>query len=248
VQKDIAPKEFKAPPELVPTSETSTGHRRPSDASLLSTGSPKQDGLLSSTPNSFVDRLRRGSTLLSDTFPTNPTTEDLVYTTLRHPCISPHHSNFTSYPPALFQAGECELLVDEIVATAHKYALHNPGQSKVRCEVFHNLTHVPQAYPGSAGGAVALRNIGRFVRNLFNEEDGSKHVHEADPHILRSLALGKDAGDVEVFYGGFGEVDEVEDEVQRTEAELEMLKERVEEEIPSAMDEDEEDHWIPGAI
>ncbi len=113
---------------------------------------------------------------------------------------------------------------------------------------------MPQAYPGSKGGAVALRNIGRFVRNLFAEDEGKeKHVHEEDCHILRSLALGKDAGDVEVFYGGFdegadGEEFYEQEELVLTEAELEKLREQVREGIPDGMDDDEADHWIPGAI
>ncbi|KAI9028403.1 Alpha/Beta hydrolase protein [Hyaloraphidium curvatum] len=183
--------------------------------------------------------------------PAEPTVEDLVYNAIRHPCVSPYHGSFEGMPPALFQAGECELLVDEIVATAHKYALQNPGASKVRCEIFHDLTHVPHAYPGSRGGAAALRNIGRFVRNLFSD---APHEMEEDPHVLRRLALGKEAGDVEVFYGGFGEADDDEEEVEEPEIEmgevpLEKLGELAEGRIPEGW-ESQEDEWerIPGAI
>lgn len=275
VPTDKLSKEVKPPPELIPSAAAGQGHRRDSVASNNSnnnnrrisdpplrevpmSNNGRRSSILSSW-SSFMEeptfsRARSGSFSV----PAEPTKEDLVYTALRHPCFSPYHGSFEGLPPALFQAGECELLVDEIVAAAHKYAAQNPGEGKVRCEIFHDLTHVPHAYPGSRGGAVALRNIGRFVRNLFSEDDAAKHVHEEDPHILRSLELGKEAGDVEVFYGNFDEeqedgdelLEEEEDQVKLSESDLEKLRQLGKGVIPEDLAEESDlDHdFIPGAI
>ncbi|KZT72905.1 hypothetical protein DAEQUDRAFT_762704 [Daedalea quercina L-15889] len=63
---------------------------------------------------------------------------------LTHPYASPLFGDFKGLPPMLIQAGECEVLRDEITLLAHKAKL---AGVEVRHELYEDAVHVFQALP-----------------------------------------------------------------------------------------------------
>ncbi|KAH9837277.1 lipase/ esterase [Rhodofomes roseus] len=63
---------------------------------------------------------------------------------LTHPYASPLFGDFRGLPPMLIQAGECEVLRDEITLLAHKAKL---AGVEVRHELYEDAVHVFQALP-----------------------------------------------------------------------------------------------------
>jgi hypothetical protein len=82
---------------------------------------------------------------------------------LTHPYASPLFGDFTGLPPLLIQAGEAEVLRDEITLLAHK-ATH--AGVKVRHEIYEDAVHVFQAFPFLDASTRAFESVREFVSDL----------------------------------------------------------------------------------
>ncbi|GAA6044130.1 hypothetical protein JCM8097_004724 [Rhodosporidiobolus ruineniae] len=85
------------------------------------------------TPNSEDDHLHPVKCLLGDS----------IDQYLLHPYVSPLFGDYTGLPPMLIQAGDAEVLRDEITLMAHKASL---AGVKVEHEIFEDCVHVFQAF------------------------------------------------------------------------------------------------------
>ncbi|PFH52271.1 hypothetical protein AMATHDRAFT_140379 [Amanita thiersii Skay4041] len=83
---------------------------------------------------------------------------------LTHPYASPLFGDFTGLPPLLIQAGDAEVLRDEITLLAHKATL--AGVS-VRHELYEDAIHVFQAYPFLLATRRSFMSMRNFVRNIL---------------------------------------------------------------------------------
>jgi hypothetical protein len=82
---------------------------------------------------------------------------------LTHPYASPLFGDFTGLPPMLIQAGEAEVLRDEITLLAHKA---KAAGVQVRHEIYEDAVHVFQAFPFLEATTRAFECIRDFVRGL----------------------------------------------------------------------------------
>ncbi|KAJ3044092.1 hypothetical protein HDV00_003196 [Rhizophlyctis rosea] len=103
---------------------------------------------------------------------------------VRHPLVSPIFAeDLEGLPPILVQSGQCEVLVDESLALAHKYDMHNVGKegnkgSYIRHEMYPEMGHVFQLVPWVPASKLAMKNVGRFLDSL--ENGGSRVVGEEE--------------------------------------------------------------------
>ena len=79
---------------------------------------------------------------------------------MTHPYASPLFGDFTGLPPMLVQAGDCEVLRDEVTLLAHKATL--AGVDVVH-EVYEDAVHVFQLYPFLEQSRKAFRACRKFV-------------------------------------------------------------------------------------
>ncbi|KAK2461449.1 hypothetical protein APHAL10511_005912 [Amanita phalloides] len=83
---------------------------------------------------------------------------------LMHPYASPLFGDFTGLPPLLIQAGDAEVLRDEITLLAHKATL---AGVPVRHELYEDAIHVFQAYPFLVATRRSFMSMRDFVRNIL---------------------------------------------------------------------------------
>ncbi|PCH34152.1 hypothetical protein WOLCODRAFT_113251 [Wolfiporia cocos MD-104 SS10] len=83
---------------------------------------------------------------------------------LTHPYASPLFGDFTGLPPLLIQAGECEVLRDEITLLAHKATL---AGVEVRHELYEDMVHVFQTLPFLDAAQHAFASCRDFVKNFL---------------------------------------------------------------------------------
>ncbi|THH13492.1 hypothetical protein EW146_g6728 [Bondarzewia mesenterica] len=83
---------------------------------------------------------------------------------LTHPYASPLFGDVSGLPPILIQAGEAEVLRDEITLFAHKATL---AGVKVQHELYEDATHVFQAFPFIDASHEAFLSCRDFVRNIL---------------------------------------------------------------------------------
>ncbi|KAJ3807298.1 Alpha/Beta hydrolase protein [Lentinula aff. lateritia] len=83
---------------------------------------------------------------------------------MTHPYASPLFGDFTGLPPLLIQAGDSEVLRDEITLLAHKASL---AGVEVRHELFQDAIHVFQLYPFLDATSRSFSSIRDFVRKLL---------------------------------------------------------------------------------
>ncbi|TBU37593.1 Alpha/Beta hydrolase protein [Dichomitus squalens] len=79
---------------------------------------------------------------------------------LTHPYASPLFGDFKGLPPLLIQAGEAEVLRDEITLLAHKASL---AGVEVRYELYEDMVHVFQSLPFLEAAEYAFRSCAEFV-------------------------------------------------------------------------------------
>ncbi|MFZ6181946.1 alpha/beta hydrolase [Nannocystis pusilla] len=80
----------------------------------------------------------------------------------RHPLISPIHADMRGLPPILIQVGTREVLHDDAIRLAERV---RAGQGRVELEVWDDMIHVFQVFPGLLPEARrAIRRIGEFLR------------------------------------------------------------------------------------
>ncbi|KAJ3778258.1 Alpha/Beta hydrolase protein [Lentinula raphanica] len=80
---------------------------------------------------------------------------------MTHPYASPLFGDFTGLPPLLIQAGDSEVLRDEITLLAHKASL---AGVEVRHELYEDAIHVFQLYPFLGATSRSFASIREFVR------------------------------------------------------------------------------------
>lgn len=83
---------------------------------------------------------------------------------LTHPYASPLFGDFKGFPPMLIQAGECEVLRDEITLLAHKAKLVGV---EVRHELYEDAVHVFQALPFLETAQLAFSSCRDFVLHFL---------------------------------------------------------------------------------
>ncbi|EAU92583.1 esterase [Coprinopsis cinerea okayama7 len=83
---------------------------------------------------------------------------------LTHPYASPLFGDMTGLPPLLIQAGEAEVLRDEITLLAHKATL---AGVQVYHELYEDCIHVFQAYPFLDASKQAFGSIRHFVKHVL---------------------------------------------------------------------------------
>ncbi|KAI0307957.1 Alpha/Beta hydrolase protein [Multifurca ochricompacta] len=83
---------------------------------------------------------------------------------LTHPYASPLFGDFTGLPPMLIQAGESEVLRDEVTLLAHKATLTGV---QVMHELYEDAIHVFQAFPFLEASHHAFSSCRAFVRHGF---------------------------------------------------------------------------------
>lgn len=83
---------------------------------------------------------------------------------LTHPYASPLFGDFTGLPPLLVQAGEAEVLRDEITLFAHKATL---AGVQVQHELFEDAVHVFQTFPFLEMTREAFLSCRNFVRHVL---------------------------------------------------------------------------------
>ena len=80
---------------------------------------------------------------------------------LCHPYVSPLFGDFSGLPPLLIQAGEAEVLRDEITLLAHKASL---AGVPIEHEIFEDCVHVFQAFLFLEASRKALQSQRQFVK------------------------------------------------------------------------------------
>ncbi|KAF8808071.1 alpha/beta-hydrolase [Phlegmacium glaucopus] len=83
---------------------------------------------------------------------------------LTHPYASPLFGDFKDLPPLLIQAGDAEVLRDEIILLAHKATL---AGVQVRHELYEDAIHVFQAYPFLDASRRSFESMRNFVREML---------------------------------------------------------------------------------
>ncbi|KAH6917059.1 esterase [Coprinopsis sp. MPI-PUGE-AT-0042] len=83
---------------------------------------------------------------------------------LTHPYASPLFGDMSGLPPLLIQAGEAEVLRDEITLLAHKATL---AGVEVIHELYEDCIHVFQAYPFLDASKQAFGSIRNFVKHVL---------------------------------------------------------------------------------
>ncbi|KAF9454211.1 alpha/beta-hydrolase [Macrolepiota fuliginosa MF-IS2] len=83
---------------------------------------------------------------------------------LTHPYASPLFGSFEGLPPFLIQAGDAEVLRDEITLLSHKASL---AGVLVRHEVYDDAVHVFQAWPCLSATRRAYDSMRNFVHNVL---------------------------------------------------------------------------------
>lgn len=103
---------------------------------------------------------------------------------LAHPYASPLFGDFTGLPPLLIQAGESEVLRDEITLLAHKATL---AGVQVMHELYEDAIHVFQAFPFLEASQHAFSSCRAFVRHGFAFAQ-PQDPHPLDDHTEAGLA------------------------------------------------------------
>ncbi|KAF9055922.1 Alpha/Beta hydrolase protein [Panaeolus papilionaceus] len=86
---------------------------------------------------------------------------------LTHPYASPLFGDFKGLPPLLIQAGDAEVLRDEIGLLAHKATLSGV---EVRHELYDDAIHVFQAYPFLEASKKSFESMRYFVKNVLPQK------------------------------------------------------------------------------
>ncbi|KAJ6520091.1 Alpha/Beta hydrolase protein [Mycena sanguinolenta] len=140
---------------------------------------------------------------------------------LTHPYASPLFGDFTGLPPLLIQAGDAEVLRDEIALLAHKATV---AGVEVRHELYEDAVHIFQMYPFLDSAHRAFMSMHEFGRAVLQGRTagaaGTALGAEAEAGLAREI----DTADATVVRGDGVEsamVKEDLEEEERTESEPE---------------------------
>ncbi|KAI7951699.1 hypothetical protein MJO28_007383 [Puccinia striiformis f. sp. tritici] len=97
---------------------------------------------------------------------------------ITHPYVSPLFGDMHGLPPLLIQAGDAEVLRDEITLLAHKASLHGV---KVTHEIYEDCVHVFQAFLFLESSTKALQSMRHYIRHVLPKIDRlSDHQQSSD--------------------------------------------------------------------
>ncbi|KAI7952507.1 hypothetical protein MJO29_008138 [Puccinia striiformis f. sp. tritici] len=97
---------------------------------------------------------------------------------ITHPYVSPLFGDMHGLPPLLIQAGDAEVLRDEITLLAHKASLHGV---KVIHEIYEDCVHVFQAFLFLESSTKALQSMRHYIRHVLPKIDRlSDHQPSSD--------------------------------------------------------------------
>ncbi|KAJ7170138.1 Alpha/Beta hydrolase protein [Mycena filopes] len=150
---------------------------------------------------------------------------DQVEQYLTHPYASPLFGDFKGIPPLLIQAGDAEVLRDEIALLAHKATL---AGVEVRHELYEDAVHIFQTYPFLDSAHRAFMSMHEFVRAMVVPAHLGPLGAKAEAGLEREI----DTADATVVRG-----DGVESE---------SFKEDLEEEERTESEPEEEEEASPG--
>jgi len=100
-----------------------------------------------------------------------------IHKYLTHPYVSPLFGDFAGLPPLLIQAGDAEVLRDEITLLAHKASLAGVA---VEHELFEDQVHVFQAFLFLPASRQAFQSHRKFVRHTLPRLARSKPSRKVD--------------------------------------------------------------------
>ncbi|KAJ7492363.1 Alpha/Beta hydrolase protein [Mycena latifolia] len=139
---------------------------------------------------------------------------DQVEQYLTHPYASPLFGDFKGLPPMLIQAGDAEVLRDEIALLAHKATLAGVD---VRHELYEDAVHIFQTYPFLDSAHRAFASMHDFARAFRPQAALGARVEEGLEHEI-------DTADATVVRGDGVESETVKEDLEeeeRTESEPE---------------------------
>ncbi|KNZ49980.1 uncharacterized protein VP01_465g3 [Puccinia sorghi] len=90
--------------------------------------------------------------------------DDGIKKWITHPYASPLFGDMHGLPPLLIQAGDAEVLRDEITLLAHKASLHGV---KVIHEIYEDCVHVFQAFLFLESSTKALQSMRNYIRHVL---------------------------------------------------------------------------------
>ncbi|PLW50168.1 hypothetical protein PCASD_01867 [Puccinia coronata f. sp. avenae] len=90
--------------------------------------------------------------------------DDGIKKWITHPYASPLFGDMHGLPPLLIQAGDAEVLRDEITLLAHKASLHGV---KVMHEIYEDCVHVFQAFLFLESSTKALQSMRNYIRHVL---------------------------------------------------------------------------------
>ncbi|KAI5481625.1 esterase / lipase [Pseudohyphozyma bogoriensis] len=102
---------------------------------------------------------------------------DNIHQYLTHPYVSPLFGDFTGLPPLLIQAGDAEVLRDEITLLAHKASL---AGVRVEHELFEDSVHVFQMFLFLEASRKAFQSQRQFVKYKLPSHQKLRAVQSAD--------------------------------------------------------------------
>ncbi|KAJ7651687.1 Alpha/Beta hydrolase protein [Mycena polygramma] len=146
---------------------------------------------------------------------------DQVEQYLTHPYASPLFGDFTGLPPMLIQAGDAEVLRDEIALLAHKATL---AGVEVRHELYEDAVHIFQTYPFLDSAHRAFMSMHDFVRTILPQLLHGRGAVALGAQAEEGLELEIDTPDAAVVRGDgvlSEAVKEDLEEEERTESEPE---------------------------
>ncbi|KAJ2475645.1 hypothetical protein IWW56_005323 [Coemansia sp. RSA 2131] len=99
--------------------------------------------------------------------PGRPLSPEMI-TEMAHPLVSPVYADFAEFPPTLIQAGEKEIIVDEISQLYENIAAHNPGAKRGRYvyECYADMIHVFHQFLDLPDAQYAIAKAGEFIKAL----------------------------------------------------------------------------------
>jgi hypothetical protein len=139
---------------------------------------------------------------------------------LTHPYASPLFGDFTGLPPMLIQAGDAEVLRDEITLLAHKATL---AGVEVRHELYEDAVHIFQTYPFLDSAHRAFMSMHDFVRTILPQFQ-TRSPRALGPQAEEELELEIDTADATVVRGDGMQTEAVKEDLEeeeRTESEPE---------------------------
>ncbi|KAJ3789275.1 Alpha/Beta hydrolase protein [Lentinula aff. detonsa] len=119
---------------------------------------------------------------------------------MTHPYASPLFGDFTGLPPLLIQAGDSEVLRDEITLLAHKASL---AEVEVRHELYEDAIHVFQLYPFLGATPRSFASMREFVRK-FLPQLGSETLDNLDEQTEKVIGDEIESESV-ILVGGDGQ-------------------------------------------